>query len=78
MKDDDGVMLADEVVRATLAVSSEVAIRKNVSIETLMSIDIRTPKARDRQPWQPPNMHSTRRQTSTGADGVVVGKVNMR
>ena len=70
----EGVVCADNVVRALLPVGGQVAIGQVVTGQTLVSHDTSAVNNRQREPWKSAHVDLVGRQTRRRADGIVVSE----
>ena len=76
-RNDEGVVCADNVVRALLPVGGQVAIGQVVTGQTLVSHDTSAVENRQGEPWEFAHMDLVGRQTRRRANGIVVSKFHV-
>ena len=70
----EGVVCADNVVRALLPFDGQVAIGQVVTDQTLVSHDTSAVETRQGEPWESAHVDLVERQSRRRADGVVVSE----
>ena len=71
----EGVVCADNVVRALFPVGGQVAIGQVVAGQTLVSHDTRAVENRQREPWESAHVDLVERQTRRRSDGVTASEL---
>ena len=73
-----GVVFANDIVRALLAVRRQVVVGEVVAGQALVAGDSSALENREREAWQQPHTDLVQSRTCGGADGIVVRKLDMR